>query len=706
MMAQVIYMAGSRTCIIAAFALIQTAILLLSSANSQASATETTRSSVEPAIDDGVQVYPRAFFNRFNPQTARDMINRLPGFMLDLGDDDLRGFGKTAGNVLIDDERPSSKKGGIEDALNRIPAAQVERIEVIRGSAGASEASGQAVVANVIRTRGSQAGTWEFTLERAADGSIYPIGEITYARRFGGWDVSTKVNAFWERYPLEGPRMSRDADGILILSQIEDRKSLLEEAFISLEAKRGAGGGVLTLTGRFGRSALLPDTERLGFDGRLPDESPDERLFIDFDSIFIDGELGVDWSRPVGGDWAVKLLSLSSYRDIEQRQLVSTERPIGDLRSASDFDAFENKFETVFRATVGRGGERRFKPEFGGEVAYNRLDSALRLVTEENGISSSISLPAADVLVEETRADVFANIIWKAAESLTVETGLAAEVSKIAVSGDAENTQGFFFAKPFATLIYDARPSLQFRLGARRSVGQLDFSDFAASAEAEDDRFLGGNPELEPDKTTRLSLTTDLRSENNGALNVELFHEWRSDVLEQIVLPSGASGTANTDDARVWGVTANAALPLDFLIPGGLIEVGAEVSDSEFNDPITGQSRVLSDLTTPKILAEFRQDLPEQKFSWGFSYRAAEEHSFFFTNEESFNRDGDVWSFFVETTRFAGLRTNLSLRNIGERNFYRERVFYDPDRSGPQTGSEVISRDRGMFISLTVSGQF
>lgn len=697
---------GSKARVIAAVVLIQMGFLFLLPDDSQASTPERAQSRLEQAVEDGVQVYPRAFFSRFNPQTARDMIDRLPGFTLDLGDDDLRGFGKTAGNVLIDGERPSSKVGGIEDALKRIPSARVERIEVIRGSAGASEASGQAVVADVIRTKGRQAGTLGFTLERAGDGSVYPSVELTYARRFGGWDVSTKVNAFLELYPLEGPRISRDADGTLSRSQLEDRKSRLEEAFISSEARRGLGGGVLTLTGRFGRSALLPDTERLGFDGRLPDDSPDERLFIDFDSVFVDAELGVDWSRQAGGDWMVKLLSLSFFRDLDLQQSVSTERPVGDLQSFSDFDALERKFETVFRATLSRGGERRFKPEFGGEIAYNRLDSALRLVTEEDGISSNISLPAANVLVEELRAEVFANLIWKAAERLRIETGLAAEASVITVSGDAENTQRFLFAKPFATLIYDARPGLQFRLGARRSVGQLDFSDFAASAEAEDDRFLGGNPELEPDKTTRLSFTTDMRSEQHGALNVELFHEWRADVLEQMVLPSGASGTANAGDARVWGATANASLPLEFFIPGGLIELEAEALESEFEDPITGRSRVLSDLTARKILAEFRQDLPERRISWGFSYQDAEERSFFYTDEESFNRDGGVWSLFVETTGFAGLRTTLSLRNIGKRNFYRERVFYHPDRSGSLRGSEVISRDRDMFISLTASAQF
>ena len=659
----------------------------------------------EPSTQSDRQVYERSFFDRFNPQTARDMIDRLPGFTLDAGDD-IRGFGGAAGNVLIDGERPSSKDGGLEDALGRIPANQVERIEVIRGSAGLSEAAGQSVVANIIRKRGGTAGSWELELERAADGIVYPSGELTIARQFGAWETSTKVNAFWERFPLGGPRIKTGPEGMLLSSQLEDRPSTLTDAFISSEAERPAAGGQLALTGRFGRSAFLPTTERRGFDGRLPNGSPDDRFFIDFDSVFIEGELGVDWTRPVSDDWSVKLLSLTSFQDLDQEQNVSTEHPVGTVTSGSTFVRLQDSFETVFRSAISKSGDGRFIPEFGGEIAYNRLDSRLSLETRDGDLATQIDLPAANVLVEELRGEAFVNLIWRAAQKLSVETGLAVEASEISVSGDAASTQSFFFIKPFATLIYDVRPGLQMRLGARRTVGQLDFSDFAASASAEDDRLLAGNPELGPDQTTRATFTVDMRSETRGAINVELFHEWRDDVIEQILLPSGAFGSANAGDGRIWGVTANASLILSPLIPGGLIEVEADIRDSTFADPLTGSDRAISNVSSPTILAEFRQDLTGRKLAWGFSYRAARERSFFFANEESLTRDGEQWRVFIETTRVKGIRTNLAIRNMGKRNFFRERRFFEPSRADAFTGTETINRDRGIFATLTLSGQF
>lgn len=654
---------------------------------------------------ENAQVYERIFFNQFTPQTARDMIDRLPGFTLDSGDD-LRGFGGAAGNVLIDGERPSSKVGGIEDALRRIPANQVARIEVIRGSAGSGEAAGQAVVANVIRIRQSAAGSWEVKLERAADGILYPRGEITVARNIADWKTSTKLNAFWERFPLSGPRTQLDADQALVSAQFEDRPSILTEAFISSEAERPMAGGTLRLTGRFGRSAFLPETERLGFEGRLPDSNPDDRFFIDFDSIFYEGEFGADWNKRLDNGWTLKLLSLSLFQDLDQEQFVSVEEPIGTEVSNSVFTRLRDQFETVFRTSL-TSGVGRFKPEFGAEFAYNRTDSRLSLETRDAaGDVTTINLPSANVLVEEIRGEAYSNVIWQAGNGLSMEAGLATEFSEIKVSGDADSTQSFFFAKPFATAIFDVRQGLQLRLGLRRTVGQLDFSEFAASASAADDRLLAGNPLLGPDQTTRASFTIDMRSEKRGALNIELFHEWRDDLIEQIELPSGSFGSANAGSGRIWGVTANTSIPLNSIIKGGLLEVEADIRDSTFADPLSGQSRDISDVSSPTLLAEFRQDLPDKKLAWGFSYRAPQNSRFFFADEVSFMRTSSQLRAFVQSNHIKGWRTTLEVRNIDGRSFFRERRFFAPNRASNQSGSEIIDRRRGAFISLTVAGQF
>lgn len=655
--------------------------------------------------DRRVQTYSKSYFVQFNPQTAHDMIDRLPGFTIDTGAD-LRGFGGGAGNVLINGTRPSSKAGGIEDALKRISAGAVVSIELIRGSAGASEAAGQSVVANVITRHGELATRWELQLERAAHGKFNAAGEWILSRPVGRWETSTKIDAFVERRPLDGTRISRDAAQVVTFSELESSPSEVRRLAISSHGRRTAAGGLLILNGQFSYTPGSSNTRRLGFNNEGLQDAPDQYQRIDFERATTDAEFGIDWTRALSDDWSVKLLSLSLLENIDAQSRVFLQRPVATPISNSLFDSQQQAFETIARTTLSRTGARPLKSEFGAEIAYNRLDSELALRLEDTSGIIDISLPAANVVVEELRGEAFANFIWNGSGKLSVETGVAAEFSKITVSGEANNSQSFFFTKPLVTVIYDPTPGVQLRLGARRAVGQLNFRDFAASASAADDRLLGGNPDLGPDQTTRVSSSIDLRSQIRGALNVEVFHEWRNDILEQTVLPSGAHGVANAGSARVWGIKSTASLPLSHVIAGGLVEVAAEFLASTFADPIIASERSVSGIDSTNLFVEFRQDLTGRRVAWGFSYRAPLKGPFFFVDEISLNRDGRSWGAFIETTRFFGLKAHLELSGIGQQNFSRGRLFFDPDRSSTFQGSQVISRNRGMFITLTASGQF
>ena len=85
-----------------------------------------SKSNIEEAE---IVTYPARFFGQYQPLTALDMVKQVPGFQIDDGDE-LRGFGSAAGNVLIDFRRPSAKQDLVSEILARIPAENVERIEL------------------------------------------------------------------------------------------------------------------------------------------------------------------------------------------------------------------------------------------------------------------------------------------------------------------------------------------------------------------------------------------------------------------------------------------------------------------------------------------------------------------------------------------------------------------------------------------------
>jgi len=82
------------------------------------------------------QVYTPADFAQFNPRTALDMVQQLPGFSIEGsgGFNQARGLGQASGNVLLNGARIVTKSGSISDELGRIPAGNVIRIELVEGS--------------------------------------------------------------------------------------------------------------------------------------------------------------------------------------------------------------------------------------------------------------------------------------------------------------------------------------------------------------------------------------------------------------------------------------------------------------------------------------------------------------------------------------------------------------------------------------------
>ena len=134
-----------------------------------------------PAAATGVVSYPASFYAPGQPSSAREMIERTPGFVLDRGQG-VRGFAGGGGNVLIDGERPTSKSAPLDSILQRISAETVERIDVIRGGAPGIDMQGQGVVANVIRRSG------------AASSQAFQLFGKAYADGFVGGFVRAEAN--------------------------------------------------------------------------------------------------------------------------------------------------------------------------------------------------------------------------------------------------------------------------------------------------------------------------------------------------------------------------------------------------------------------------------------------------------------------------------------------------------------------------------
>jgi hypothetical protein len=644
-------------------------------------------------------VYPADFYAPFQPQTALDMLERTPGFLLSEGSS-VRGFGGAAGNVLIDGQRPTVKAGGVTEVLRRISASQVERIQLMRG-ADAAEAQGQTLVANVIlRADAAGSGNASLTLSHTMDGRISPSGRISHARHVAGWQTNIELFGEMARHPGEAVHWDRDATGALVRTRVEHTPARAPEYGMALSTSGRVAGGVLTVNLRLNGDGYVSDSRIDILNGpaeALPNAVPDAVRTIAYEEEGQSGELGIDWTRSLGSDWTAKLVGLGRIErwTSDEDYAEPGYRGVSALR--------QKPMELVGRTTLTREGHHAIRPEIGMEVAWNRLSSHLDYAEDMGGGLTPVALSNADTRVTELRGEAFANVTVKLASRLDLETGVAFELSRIRVIGALENEQSLSYLKPSAALVWSVTPRTQVRLGARRTVDQLDFGDFAASVDQADGRPLGGNAALRPARVTRALARLDHRWGKGGALAIEASHQWHTDLLGYLLLPSGDEALGTIGDAREWIIEGQFTLPLDAALPGARLTTDGKLRGSRLRDPLTGQMRELDDRTSTYLSAEFRHDLPKLKSSWGISYTSPYTKTIFYNREILTARTGPQWGAFIETTALRGFKTTLEASAIGGADSQRARRFYSPSRAGTFSGSEDRDLHSGAVISLTLA---
>lgn len=657
-------------------------------------------SEVVASAADNTSVYASGFFEQYSPRTAFDLVSRVPGFVIDLGSD-RRGFDDTGGNVLIDGARAQSKAGGLQEALERIPAKRVARVELITNPTMAA-ASGKTVIVNVVLRAAESAGTWQLSLARARDASVSPWLNASYAMPFGDWQMSMTGEIGAWRDPSVGSRVRRDRSGTVTLFEDERRDSLYENAALSLEAKRPSARGELTLNARLAGDTY--DNLRRGFASAAPDAPAGRTRTGEFLEDTRDAEIGVTYRRPLQTDWRLEALTLARWRKSEELSRNLIEAPAGAFFSGERSFATRESGEWIARSVITAPQWEGWRPEFGGELVYNRMDASLDLVTlASGGIATPLSLPSANVVVDEWRTEAFFKVSRTILRDWTIDAGLAFESSNIAVRGGARASEEIAFVKPSVAVAWKPSDKFSIRGALRREAGQLDFSAFAASAELGADRTFGGNPALRPDTSTRLSFDLDYRVGSDVAVSLEIFQEWRQDVSEPIVLPSGDFGEGNAGDARMWGASLRASRSLPF---GLRADARASWQDATFRDNISGVERPVSGLVPLTYGIELRQDFSERGLAWGA--RLSKEgvpEDYFVAELQSFDR-GYERSIYLETALPWGMKATLTVSEPSQRQFVLQRTFFTPTRAGAPSGSEVRRWERGPDVTLAIEQRF
>lgn len=690
-----------------ALATLACAVTAAPAAGDEVAAVETSAEVIANAGGaDNVQVFDPEFFARFNPVTALDMVNQVPGFTVDDGEN-RRGFGATAGNVLIDGERPSTK-GGVSGELGRIAASRVARIELIRGGSGDSDVRGQATLVNVVLGDGGSSTTWVSQFGFNQGGRVHNYNQLTRSFRWLGANMRFDI-----RTP-SGKARSRTHE--LLVSPlgelIERRHEFFQQNFNEV---------VLNATADW--SPTPRDTVNLNLRGSSWRWKPLEFSHVvddagDFlrrdlsqpsetDTLF--RETGADWERQLTPRSSVKLVALDSAWEWHFEQQFDSADADG-LTRTTQLDSPGGRGERIGRATWTwkRNANQTF--ELGVESAFNYRDTNLSITFDDGGGGGPepVDLPVAVTRVEELRGEAFATGVWRLSQALNLEAGFTFEASRITQTGDAEQEREFTYPKPRVIATYDMGENDQLRLSLERDVAQLDFGEFASSVSPTEDTVNRGNPNLEPERTWRARAEWERRFGERGAITLAGFYDAVESVQDLVVIDD-FTGPGNLGDGVRWGASVEGSLPLDRMgLSNAQLKLETTVQTTEVDDPLTGEPRPFSDESDYFYSLDFRQDLPERRMAWGWDYQSNSRRYYFRADELQIydNGEGDL-DLFVETSRWGGVTLQFRVDNVFNLTETTERRFFDGLRGqGELEAIELRDRAWGPFYLVRLSGSF
>jgi outer membrane receptor protein involved in Fe transport len=666
--------------------------------------------------------YDAAFFQQFAPRTALDIVQRVPGFQLDLGSIqnalgsvDVRGFAGTAGNVVINGARPSSKAETIDTTLSRIPAQRVIRVEVGPGDLFGSDYAGKSQVLNVILSdQGGIDANVTAQARRWYTGYVNLDGSASAVIRRGASSINLSAGTGRNKQYEEGTDTFVDvATGELVEFRRKHNVYYNRDPFIagswSLERR---SDDALRVNARWQPSRFdLMQRNRV-----TPSEGPihDDNLIQHYRDPLI--ELGGDVTRPLGGG-AIKFVTLATRRkrnDFDQYVL----RDGLIENNAETVGGFDQRVKAKRNETIGRLSWSRsnlagFSFEAGAEAAYNTLDYGLEFAeVDENGQRVPINLPLDDARVKEKRGEVYMSVGKTLSPALRVDGGVNYEISALRVSGDTSAKRSLKFLKPNLSVDWKPGGGWHAQASIRRTVAQLDFYDFVSIADLSAQRVNGGNENLEPQRTWEFRLTGEHPIFTNGLLKLDLGYDLVSKLQDRILIFDevnnkflDAPGNIGSGKRIFASLTVDA--PLNRLWQGLRVKFTSTVQRSRVEDPIDGRKRRFSGFF-PNWQWELDVRRDAGKFSYGFNLNDRDDFTFYRTDEFDSNFNGGIYGTAFVEYRF-NPRTSLTfdIDNALNTTGNRRRLIFDPNRAeAEQIFDEFRERNRHLSLGLTFKQSF
>lgn len=658
------------------------------------------------------QVFEPAYFDRFAPRTALDMLEQVPGFQISGGNGSQggsnggRGLGQADQNVLINGARLSSKSDSVREQLKRIPASKVRRITIVDGTTlSVPGLSGQ--IANVTVDLDGISGSfaWKSRIRVTAVDPEWYGGEISVAGRTGALTFTAALRNNNERGGSEGPGVLRDASGALIRTEDIVQVTAFDKPTISANLGYDFGDGV---------SSTLNLSYNRGFFRRRDNRDivgPSLDPF--FRSIFTrengyEYEISGDVTLPIAAG-QLKLIGVERFDNEDFSQTLVDDFADDGIDSAGTrFTRFDKSGERIARAEYS-------VPllsadwQLAGEAAFNRLDRVSGLFTlDPAGAFVTQPFPEGTGGVKEARYDLSVSVSRPLTSRLGLQFIGGYEFSTIRQTGAAANRRSFARPKGSLALAWSNGGGFDLALTFKREVGQLSFGDFLARVILDNQNANAGNNELVPQQSWGAQLDLSKTLGAWGSTSVTVSRDWIEDYLD-IVPVAGSEARGNIASAGRTRVEWNTTLKLDPAgWQGAQVTARLEYEDGTLRDPLTDELRPFSEGPDREAEIELRQDIPGSDIAWGGRLRYDRQRRYVRPGEIGRTQDGPSFlSLFIEDKDLMGLTARATVGNLlGGRDRF-ERIVWDGYRdTAPVLFTEARDRRIGPILRFDVSGNF
>ena len=691
--------------------------------------------------DDSTVVYPASYFAEFNPVTAQDMLDRIPGVgsatggggnfggSRQGGGNGGRGLGSGSGGsqVIINGKRTAGKNNQTSGQMDRITADQVDYIEIIRGTSGELDVRGSSQVVNVVLFEElvSNSLSFEANVDRYLDHDTAPGGSLAYSGQNGGLNYVLSATA----EPRYDHRVSKETSVLGDFSlndEVREERIREQDSYdlsVNLDYEIGLKSSA-RLNALYSQNDNPTDVLRYTTDFRVsPSATAIEREEIPGNRD--NWEIGGDYEYVTDSGSRFKFLFINNRNDgASTRERFDV---LADGSASKDLflDLASTTTERIVRASFTTAFLEGQDIEFGAERAQTTLDSSLAL-----GLPDSTGTPSADFgglvpqnvsnansTVEEIRLEPFIIHNWNINSRTSLESTLLYELSQISQAGDVNRKRDFDFIKPKVDLRYNVTPQLQLRGSIEKVVQQLRFSDFVAVNDSQDNDSLtlSGNENLRQEWFWKYDINAEYRLPNDiGVVDANIFYHRHTDVISRIdVSPSEddlQSANGNIGEGDMYGITLNASIRMRmFNMPNLLVTSRLNVRDSNITDPFLGIERRFSRFGRGRLNLGFRHDVPKWNMNYGLEWSNR-----FDSNEKIYDID-DIADYigqpnttaFVQFVNSRGITYRFDARNATSNLQCRERQRYiGRINTGILEEIEDQCATSGRVVSLKINGTF